>query len=231
MRLESLTVEYRKVAAVRDVNLFVAAGTVYALLGHAGAGKSSLVDVLLGRRKPTGGRALLFGEDAWKKRRGLSERVGNRPDPTGALPELLVIDDPPPGFVLPAGRGTVFAATADPEVVAGIATHVGILCKGRLALDAPVSELDARFRRIRYANRLTETRTAFGTELDAFDAVRVRVRGWGIEAVVSNFDAREFERFRAIDGVEDAEALPMTLTEIFQAVAGGPPAAVNNPSP
>ena len=48
-----------------------------------------------------------------------------------------------------------------------------------------ILQFKARFRRIRYANRMTETRTDFGNELDAFDAARVQVRGWGIDAVVS----------------------------------------------
>ncbi len=83
-----------------------------------------------------------------------------------------------------------------------------------------MESLKARFRRIRYANRLTETRTAFGTELDAFHAERVRVRGWGIEAIVSNFDETAFEHFRAIDGVENAAAEALPLEEIFLALVG-----------
>ncbi len=80
--------------------------------------------------------------------------------------------------------------------------------------------MKTRFRRIRYANRLTETRTAFGTELDAFEAVRVQVRGWGIDAIVSNFDEAAFARFRAIDGVDEASAEALPLEEIFVALAG-----------
>lgn len=52
--------------------------------------------------------------------------------------------------------------------------------------------------------------------------MRVKVRGWGVEAVVSNFDESEFERFREADGVRDARSDPMTLEEIFTAVVGGP---------
>ena len=96
----------------------------------------------------------------------------------------------------------------------------GILKDGRLVLDESLESLKARFRRIRYANRQTETRTTFGTELDAFDAVRVQVRGWGIDAIVSNFDDAAFERFRAIDGVENATAEALPLEEVFLAVAG-----------
>ncbi len=120
-----------------------------------------------------------------------------------------------------ADRGTtVFLTTHDLAGFEGLATRVGILKEGALLLDEDMETLKTRFRRIRYANRLTETRTAFGTELDAFDAVRVKVRGWGIDAVVANFDEAAFARFREIDGVEDASAEAMPLEEIFLAVAG-----------
>ncbi|MEP6994858.1 MAG: hypothetical protein ABI968_10085 [Acidobacteriota bacterium] len=99
------------------------------------------------------------------------------------------------------------------------ADRIGILARGRLLADEPGPALLARFRRIRYTNGRTEARTAFGTELDEFDAARVRVRGWGIEAVVSNFDAAAFERFRGVDGVENAVAETMSIEEIFDAVA------------
>ena len=152
----------------------------------------------------------------------------------GHGPELLVLDDPTLGLDAVARRAlydeivgdladrgtTIFLTTHDLSGFEGIATRVGILKQGRLALDEDTETLKARFRRIRYANRLTETRTAFGTELDAFDAVKVQVRGWGIDAIVSNFDDAAFERFRAIDGVEDATAEALPLEEIFVAVAG-----------
>ncbi len=102
-------------------------------------------------------------------------------------------------------------------MVERVATHVGILKKGRLVLDAPIGRLSG-LRRIRYANRMTETRTAFGTELDEFHALGVRVRGWGVEAIVSDFDAAAFARFRQIDGVEDALAESLTLEEAFEAL-------------
>jgi hypothetical protein len=95
---------------------------------------------------------------------------------------------------------------------------VGFLKAGRLLLEEAVPVLLSRFRRIRYVNEMTETRTTYGTELDLFDAVRVKVRGWGVEAVVSNFDEAAFDRFRATDGVRDARVDPMTIEEIYAAV-------------
>jgi len=152
----------------------------------------------------------------------------------GHGPELLVLDDPTLGLDAVARRAlyeeivgeladrrtTVFLTTHDLAGFEGIGTRVGILKEGRLVLDESLESLKARFRRIRYANRLTDTRTAFGTELDAFEAVRVRVRGWGIDAIVSNFDEAAFERFRAIDGVENASVEALRLEEVFLAVAG-----------
>ena len=48
------------------------------------------------------------------------------------------------------------------------------------------------------------------------------MRSWGsgAEAIVSNYDELAFERFRAASGVNAAEIAPMTLEEIFVAVAG-----------
>jgi ABC-2 type transport system ATP-binding protein len=157
----------------------------------------------------------------------------------GHAPELLVLDDPTLGLDVVArqalyeelvgelaDRGTtVFLTTHDLAGFEGIATRVGILKDGRMVLDEDMEQLKSRFRRIRYGNRMTETRTAFGNELDAFEAVRVKVRGWGIDAVVSNYEDGAFESFRQQDGVVDAEASALSLEEIFLAVAGEAPAA------
>jgi ABC-2 type transport system ATP-binding protein len=174
-----------------------------------------------------------------RRRRSAASRRGRRArscwrSRSATPPELLVLDDPTLGLDVVARRAlceeivgeladrgtTVFLTTHDLAAFEGIATRVGILKEGRLALDEDLEALRARFRRIRYTNRLTETRTAYGTELDEFHAMRVQVRGWGIDAVVSNFDEAAFERLRAVDGVENVEASAMPLEEIFLAVAG-----------
>ncbi|HEV2063604.1 MAG TPA: ABC transporter ATP-binding protein [Thermoanaerobaculia bacterium] len=156
----------------------------------------------------------------------------------GHGPELLVLDDPTLGLDVVArqalfeelvgelaDRGTtIFLTTHDLSGFEGIATRVGILKDARMVLDEDMEQLKSRFRRIRYGNQMTDTRMQFGNELDAFEAVRVRVRGWGIEAVVSNYEDTAFERFRATDGVVDAEVSALSLEEIFVAVAGDAPA-------
>jgi ABC-2 type transport system ATP-binding protein len=280
--------------ALSDVSLRVPHGSVYALLGRNGAGKSSLVRCLLGEQKPAEGDATLFGMSAWTTRAKAMARLGVVPEepdappemtatalaaffarlypawdaaavterlrrfavpdrvPFGSLskgqkgmlqlslalgsrPEALVLDDPTLGLDPVARRAffeelvgeladrgtTVLLTTHDLAGVEGMATHVGILREGRLVLDEELEALKGRFRRIRYANEVTEDRTEYGKELDAFDAVRVKVRGWGIEAVVSNYSDEAFAAFAATEGVVDAEAGALSLEEIFVAVAGG----------
>jgi ABC-2 type transport system ATP-binding protein len=82
----NVTVRYGKKTAVDDVTLSVAPGSVYALLGRNGSGKSSLVRCLLGQLQPQTGHAELFGEDVWRHRTRLMERVGVVPEDPDAPP-------------------------------------------------------------------------------------------------------------------------------------------------
>jgi ABC-type multidrug transport system ATPase subunit len=197
------------------VSLAVPRGAVYALLGQRGAGKSPLIDCILGREKPAEGRVLVFGEDAWKKRRRLAGRIARRPEELVGDRELLVLREPGEPPRVPIGA-TAFLAAGSPKVVEEVASHVGILKQGRLVLDASLQDLDRGLRRIRYVNRMTETRTEFGTELDEFHAVSVKVRGWGIEALVSDYDPEAFARFKALDGVENASIEAVSLADAFE---------------
>ena len=292
-RTERLTARYGRTTAVDAVSLAVPKGSVFALLGRNGAGKSSLVRCLLGWQKPSGGRTELLGEDPWTRRATLMERVGVVPEEPDApremsprllgafcarlypswdakgydarlarfgvppatafgrlskgqrgltqlslalasSPDLLLLDDPTLGLdpvarhaffdeivTELADRGTtVFLTTHDLAGVERIADRVGILQDGRLLLCEETEALKARFRAVRYRSEVTESRTDFGNELDELEPLRVKVRGWGVEAVVSGFSDERFERFAARDGITDAEASPLSLEEVFLAVAG-----------
>jgi ABC-2 type transport system ATP-binding protein len=84
----SLTVRYGQRIALDDVSLAVAPGSVYALLGLNGAGKSSLVRCLLGVRRPESGTVTLFGRDVWRHRAEVLQDVGVVPEEPDASPTL-----------------------------------------------------------------------------------------------------------------------------------------------
>ena len=80
VEVEGLNVRYGKVTAVDELSFEVAKGSVYALLGRNGSGKSSTVQCLLGQRRANAGGARLFGLDAWSRRAETMERVGVVPE-------------------------------------------------------------------------------------------------------------------------------------------------------
>lgn len=86
--VESLVVRYGRSTVLDGVDLAVEAGSVHALLGRNGAGKSSLVRCLLGQQKPQEGRVALFGHDIWRRRAPLMTRVGVVPETPDAPPHL-----------------------------------------------------------------------------------------------------------------------------------------------
>jgi phosphonate transport system ATP-binding protein len=64
LRLEGLTKRYRTGdEALKGVDLEVPKGQVMALIGPSGAGKSTLIRCINRLVEPTGGRAVLDGED------------------------------------------------------------------------------------------------------------------------------------------------------------------------
>src|ERR1035438_4779767 len=63
--------------AVRDVNLRVEQGSVYAFLGPNGAGKSTTIRMLLGLLRPSHGDVSLFGLDLRHHRSEILRRAGS----------------------------------------------------------------------------------------------------------------------------------------------------------
>jgi len=88
IEIASLHVRYGRKAVLSGVSLTVPRGSVTALLGRNGTGKSSLIRCLLGEQKATAGTVSLFGRDVWRERKSLLHRVGVVPEQPDAPPEL-----------------------------------------------------------------------------------------------------------------------------------------------
>lgn len=289
VELENLHVSYGKMKAVNGISIKAEEGSVYALLGRNGAGKSSIVRCMLGFQKPDEGDARLFGEPVWKRRASLMARVGVVPEtpdappemkpfeildfcsrlyprwdhetatkrlerfkvpertPFGKLskgqqrevllaaalasePELLVLDDPTLGLDVVArkelfeelitdlaDRGTtVFVTTHDLPGIEGIADRVGIMLEGEMLVDEELEALKWRFRRIRMT---AGGEAADQIDLGSFNALFRKRWGTGVEVVVDNYSEERLEELRLKSGVSEIEVNPLSLEEIFIAVA------------
>ena len=62
--------------AITGVNLKMYSGQIFALLGHNGAGKSTMVSVITGLMGRTAGRARLFGNDLFDGMKKARETMG-----------------------------------------------------------------------------------------------------------------------------------------------------------
>ena len=64
IRTESLVKKFRRVEALRDLDLEVPEGAVYALVGPNGAGKTTVIKILMNFFGATRGRAEVLGVEA-----------------------------------------------------------------------------------------------------------------------------------------------------------------------
>ena len=88
MDCRGVTVSYGRRRLLEPLDLRVARGAVYALLGRNGTGKSSLVRVLTGLQPPTDGTVRLLGRDPWRQRAALMAEVGFVAEDPQAPPEM-----------------------------------------------------------------------------------------------------------------------------------------------
>ena len=83
-----LTKRYGRVVAVEDLNLELAEGEVFGLLGPNGSGKTTTILMLLGLTEPTSGEARVLGLDPMREPLKVKAKVGYLPDQVGFYGEL-----------------------------------------------------------------------------------------------------------------------------------------------
>jgi ABC-2 type transport system ATP-binding protein len=80
LEAEHLTKVYGDLIAVDNVTLSLEKGELFALLGPNGSGKTTIIRMLTGQTRPTGGSASVLGLDVVKDPIGVRERVGIIPE-------------------------------------------------------------------------------------------------------------------------------------------------------
>jgi ABC-2 type transport system ATP-binding protein len=80
IRLQNVTKRYGSQTALDNVSLDVTPGTVCALLGENGAGKTTAIRILLGLTQPDEGHAAVLGLDSATQGQAVRSRVGYVPE-------------------------------------------------------------------------------------------------------------------------------------------------------
>ena len=76
IQVKKLTKSFSGRKVINELSFEVNKGEVFALLGHNGAGKSTVIDLILGLKSPDEGNTTILGMDAAKHRKKVFEKVG-----------------------------------------------------------------------------------------------------------------------------------------------------------
>lgn len=89
---EGLVKVYREgnVRAVDGLDLRVARGEVYALIGANGSGKTTAINMVTGALAPTSGRITVLGMEMPRMRRDVAPRIGVAPQEYSLYPDLTL---------------------------------------------------------------------------------------------------------------------------------------------
>lgn len=92
IKVDRITRKYGEQCAVDDVSFEISAGEIVGLLGHNGAGKTTIMKMITGYLEPTAGTVLVDGLDIADNRRKVQQRIGYLPENCPVYPEMTVID-------------------------------------------------------------------------------------------------------------------------------------------
>jgi len=92
IKVERLSRSYDRFRAVAEVSFAIGRGEVVGLLGHNGAGKTTIMKMLTGFLEPSSGSILIDGKDIEEQRQAIQALIGYLPENCPLYPEMTVID-------------------------------------------------------------------------------------------------------------------------------------------
>jgi len=92
IRVEGLTRTYGDLTAVDQVSFEISTGEIVGLLGHNGAGKTTIMKMLTGFLEATGGSIEIDGLDINTEREAVQQQIGYLPENDPLYYEMTVID-------------------------------------------------------------------------------------------------------------------------------------------
>lgn len=92
IKTQELTRRYGDFTAVEQVSFDIGGGEIVGLLGHNGAGKTTIMKMLTGYLEPSAGRIEIDGLDIAERREAVQQRIGYLPENCPLYPDMTVID-------------------------------------------------------------------------------------------------------------------------------------------
>lgn len=90
--VDHLSRSYGELRAVDDVSFRVGRGEIVGLLGHNGAGKTTIMKMMTGYLEPTAGTVEVEGLEIGRDTRAIQARIGYLPENCPIYPDMTVID-------------------------------------------------------------------------------------------------------------------------------------------
>src|SRR3954452_17644199 len=90
IEIRNLTRRFGELTAVDHLNLTVAKGEIFGLVGPDGAGKTTTLRMLCGLMDPSSGSAQVAGHDASREARAVKDRIGYMAQRFGLYQDLTV---------------------------------------------------------------------------------------------------------------------------------------------
>jgi ABC-2 type transport system ATP-binding protein len=89
---QHLSRRYGALLAVDDASFRIARGEIVGLLGHNGAGKTTIMKMMTGYLEPTSGRVLIDGVEVRPESTATRRRIGYLPENCPVWPEMTVLE-------------------------------------------------------------------------------------------------------------------------------------------
>lgn len=92
IRADALTRTYGEVVAVNNVSFEIGPKEIVGLLGHNGAGKTTIMKMMTGYLEPSAGNVSINGHDVWSEHSMIQQQIGYLPENCPLYPEMTVLD-------------------------------------------------------------------------------------------------------------------------------------------
>lgn len=92
IKIENVTRKYGEFKAVDDVSISIESGEIVGLLGHNGAGKTTIMKMITGFLEPTEGTITIKGREIVTDRLAAQKVIGYLPENCPVYPEMTVVE-------------------------------------------------------------------------------------------------------------------------------------------